>query len=320
MKPRFRSGAVLLMLLGHVPLSWGAYFDDTPLAMRPPAPAKSFRLSPVPAATTYEPGWSLAVLAQGASVFALNDSYELDYYRTDYGLSLAFSPTKRWQLSLSHVLGRSDDAHLDQLTLSFHKFFGIDQNGRDQVAKHRFIARYPDYGLAESDFSRQTLSRQTELGIGYRWWWHERHQLSSRIALQYHQGPALWRDGGRWDQALQWDYGYRLRRHRFNAMVALSHSGAERILAAPVRPYQWHLALGYRFQWHPSHSVELQYLASQGGLKRAAELSKSTHELALAYRFRYQRLAWQLGVLQNSVNADNSADVALHTQLRYLFH
>ncbi|GAA5186589.1 DUF3187 family protein [Ferrimonas gelatinilytica] len=307
------------MWLGCEPSAHATYFEDAPLAMRSPAPAKSLRLSPVPAATSYDSGWSLSVLVQGASIYALNETYELDYYRMDYGLLLEFSPNERWQLSLGHTLGRSDDAHLDQLSLTFHDLFGIGQNGRDQVPKHRFMSRFPEYGLAQDDFSSRTLSRQTELGVGFRWWQRERHQMSSRVTVQYHQGPTLWRGGGRWDQALQWDYGYHTQRHRFNAMAALSHSGAQRVLAAPVRPYQWHLALGYRFQWHPRHSMELQYLVSQGGLKRAAELSKSTHEIALAYRFRYQRLCWQLGVLQNSVHADNSADVAFQTALRYLF-
>ncbi|GAA4884067.1 DUF3187 family protein [Ferrimonas pelagia] len=296
-------------------LAQGAAVDFEPIQVRSAAPTKSLMLSPGPKASAYQSGWQLAIHLQAASIFAQNEHYELDYYRSDYGLQLSVTLHPRWQISLGYNLGRSDNTHLDQPTLTFHKLTGINQNGRDQVAKHRFVAQYPAYGLDLTQFDAQTLAHQTTLSLGYQWLHTPRHSLSSTLSGQYQTNPVAWRQGSRWDGAAQLDYGYRHRQYQLSAMLALSHTGADTLLLIPTRTRLWHGDLGYRYHLSERHSVAAHYQISQGALKHAGELSKTTHEITLGYRYRRARYAVDLSLLENLIHADNSADYGL--QLRY---
>lgn len=292
-------------------------FDAEPIRIRSAAPAKALVLSPTPMSSAFQHRWQLSASAQAASIFAQSEQYELDYYRLDLGTELLFRPHRRWRVGLQYHHGRAEDLRLDQTTLTFHKWFGLDQNGRLEVDKHRFLADLPQGTF--SDFKGELLSDQAGLSLGYQWLDLDRHQLSSTVQAQYHDSPDWLRQGGRWDGSLQLDYRYQHRSYGLSLMVAASGQGADRILGAEARSLVWHGDIGYRYHFNPRHSLALHYLVSQGVVHDLGELAKPVHEAALGYRYNGGQWAWETVLLQNLLNADNSADFGLQARLRFQF-
>ncbi len=307
--------------------TWAAETD--PLWARSQAPLKSLMLSPIARPTEFKPGeWQLALSVNPASIFAtdrnpkapdLPVSYELDYYTVEYRFDLRFNPSERWQFSGSYAHRTTDDAHLDQLTLSFHKLFGLDQNGRNQVPKHRYLISLPLKDKTLSDFQGETFAHQFELAASFQAYRYFRHQLAVTASAQYNDQRYLERDGSNLDLGLQLDYSYEWQDHRLNALLAYTHTGAEVLLDTPTRQGLGHWGLGYRYRITPRHFLFVEYLFSQGALKGLGPLEDPVNEVNLGYRYQRGEVGLDFVMMENALNADNSADIAFNFRLSYRF-
>ncbi|WP_298443675.1 DUF3187 family protein [uncultured Ferrimonas sp.] len=295
--------------------------DSAPLRVHSQSPISSFLLSVSPMPTQFQPGWQVAVDVHGASIFAMDAEYELDYYQMEYGVEAFYSPSPRWRFGTGLRLLRTDDAHLDQITLTFHDLFGIDQNGRDQVPKHRFYAAVPATGLLVTDFQRRTLAQKYQFSGAYQWRQSPRHRLSSTVTMQYNNAQGQWRKGGSVDGAVQLDYGYqRSGGDQAWLMLALSYTDASAVLSQSVRQWLPHLGLGYRHHYTPRHSVVFQYQLGMGPMTSLGSFKEPVHEFFVGYRYRRTGYQLDLTVLENAKNPDNSADFGLAARFSYRFH
>ncbi|WP_028115678.1 DUF3187 family protein [Ferrimonas senticii] len=306
---------------GVVMLASSAVALAEPLPVHSQAPLRSLLYSTAPITTDYQLGWQLASDIHAASIFAVDPNYTLDYYQMEYGLEAFYGVSADWRWRAGARWLRSDDAHLDQLTLTFHNLFGLDQNGRDLVPKHRFLVDVPEAGVRVEQFDGQSLVNKFYLGLDHRWWHADKHQLASSITLQYNDGGAPWRSGSRWDAGGQLDYGYR----RSNGdqawlMLGLSHSGADQILGLPVRSLLAQIAAGYRHYLAPRHSIALQYQLSRGAIEGLGQLAQLVHEIHFGYRYQHRRQQWDLILLENAENPDNSADFGFAVRFAYRFN
>ncbi|MBY6187194.1 DUF3187 family protein [Marinobacter hydrocarbonoclasticus] len=296
---------------------------------RSQAPVKSLMLSPIARPTEFKPQeWQVALSINPASIFATDKNvkapedpyaYELDYYTVEYRVDLRYNPSERWQFSGSYAHRTTDDAHLDQLTLSFHKLFGIDQNGRTQVPKHRYLISIPDQGLMLTDFKGETFAHQLELAVSFLAYQYFRHQLAVTLSAQYNDQRFVPRQGGDLDGGLQLDYSYAWEDHRLNALLAYTHTGTEMLLGSPTQQDLLHAGLGYRYRLTPRHFLFTEYLFSQGALKDLGPLEDPVHEINLGYRYQRGELALDFVMMENALNADNSADIAFNFRLSYRF-
>ncbi|MBY5922430.1 DUF3187 family protein [Ferrimonas balearica] len=303
--------------------------ETDPLWARSQAPLKSLMLSPIARPTEFKPReWQIALSVNPASIFATDRNpkepdvpvtFELDYYTVEYRVDLRFNPTERWQLSGSYAHRTTDDAHLDQLTLSFHKLFGLGQNGRDQVPKHRYLISLPQQGVTLTDFGGETFAHQFELAASFQAYRYFRHQLAVTVSAQYNDQRYLEREGDDLDLGLQLDYSYEWQDHRLNALMAYTHTGAKALLGTPTKQELGHFGVGYRYRITPRHFLFTEYLFSQGALKALGPLADPVHEVNLGYRYQRGELALDFVMMENALNADNSADIAFNFRLSYRF-
>lgn len=303
--------------------------ETDPLWARSQAPVKSLMLSPIARPTEFHPGeWQLALSVNPASIFATDKDpnnpelpyqFELDYYTVEYRVDLRYNPSERWQISGSYAHRTTDDAHLDQLTLSFHKLFGLDQNGRTKVPKHRYLIDLIESGQRLEDFGGETFAHQFELAASFLAYRYFRHQLAVTLSAQYNDQRYLQRRGSEWDGGLQLDYSYEWRDHRLNALMAYTHTGADQLLGSATRKDLGHLGLGYRYRITPRHFLFTEYLISQGALRDLRAFNDPVHEANLGYRYQRGELGLDFVMMQNALNADNSADIAFNFRLSYRF-
>ncbi|WP_028109680.1 DUF3187 family protein [Ferrimonas futtsuensis] len=299
--------------------AYGRYWADGPMMVRSQAPLKSLVLSPIFRPARYTQGDLIADAAiYAASIWAIDDEYVMDYYTIQYRFSLLWSPSDRWQLGASIASHTTDDAHLDQLTLSFHKLFGIDQNGRTDVPKHRSYLEIPKADLLIEDFSGQAIGRQLELSLGYALYRHRRHDLSSTVVLAYEDDTNP-RSGGGWDGSIQLDYQYAWRNNTAYLMGAVAWTDGDALFGFELETSSWHWGMGYRRQFGDRHQLLLEYNAADGILPDLGEFAKPVHEISLGYRYQVRNLALEGVIMENFKHPDNSADVALVAKIRYKF-
>ncbi|MBY5993057.1 DUF3187 family protein [Ferrimonas balearica] len=322
------SRIAILMLLWSFAAGLSAAETD-PLWARSQAPIKSLMLSPIARPTEYKPKeFLMAASVNPGSVFATDKAlddpekpyhYELDYYTVEYRLDLRYNPSRRWQLSASYAHRTTDDAHLDQLTLSFHKLFGIDQNGRDRVPKHRYLIDLPMQGERREDFKNRTFAHQFELAASFLAYEYFRHQVAVTASMQYNDQRFIERQGDHLDLGLQLDYSYEWRDHRVNAMLAYLHTGAEQLLGTDTVQNLGHAAMGYRYRLTPRHFLFLEYQFAQGALDGLGPMQDPVHEVNLGYRYQRGELGLDFVMMENALNADNSADIAFNFRVSYRY-
>ncbi|WP_028112826.1 DUF3187 family protein [Ferrimonas kyonanensis] len=308
------------LLIAFIPgLVQAVNWSDGPLMVRSQAPVKSLVLSPMFRPAYYQPGGPQVDAAfYAASIYAIDTDYVMDYYTIEYRLGMLWSPSQRWQFGWSIASRTTNDAHLDQLTLSFHKLFGIDQNGRDQVPKHRSYLSIPKADFEVADFSGESIGRQYELSIGRSLYNRHRHNLSTTVVLAYEDDDNP-RSGGGWDGSVQLDYQYAWGDSVAYLMGAMAYTDGDTLFGFELETSSWHWGLGFRHQLAPRHQLLLEYNAADGILHNLGQFKSSVHEINAGYRYHYRQLALEGVIIENFKYPDNSADVALVAKLRYQF-
>ncbi|GAB6263517.1 DUF3187 family protein [Photobacterium sp. CCB-ST2H9] len=286
--------------------------DFGPLKTYAQSPLQSTSLSPQLRSGFALPEDSLEFYANAtaSSIWAETDEYRADYYQSTFSTGLMWQATEGWQLELDASWRIALDTHLDNLTIGFHKLFGIDQNGRQQVPRHSFDIAIPEYDVAYSDFEGETLSRTFTLYSGWQVIDYPNEALSIGASLYYNyvgSGPFHTHN---FEQALQINYSYHQDRHRFHAMFG----GVYRKNPAALIPYNkltYAAAAGWQYQFNGPHRFLLEYHFYEGASEATSALSQASNEILTGYRYHFSSSVLELILIENVFNMDNSPDVAI---------
>ena len=249
-----------------------------------------------------------------ASIWTQSEQYEMDYYTFEYEAGWSHQWQDGWQTEFSYSQRNTNDAHLDQLSLTFHKVFGIDQNNRDTVPKHRYWYSFPEYGIQTSDFDDQVFSRALALYLGKNIYESRRQSLSIGVVAQYetenrHQG---------WDYSAQADYFYSWNaKHQSYFSLAYSKFRSKNFFALPLKSKMVTVGVGYEYLHRPDRSIVIQYLLNEGATIGLDQLGKPSHELLLGYRWKLDHSSIELAMIENLINPDNSADISFSLLFKY---
>ncbi|MFA0413549.1 DUF3187 family protein [Vibrio renipiscarius] len=256
-----------------------------------------------------------------ASIWAVNSDYELDYYQNQLQLGGKWQLTSQWQIELGYRWNYAADNHLDTLVTNFHDWFSIDQNGRDQVANHRYVIDMPGYGIEERDFKGELMSQGIYGYLQYQLYQHQNHGLSAGMSVYYSDiGHAIFNHSD-WEQSLQLNYGYRNGKHGVDALLSQTFRQTPTNLAhMPYRANNWSAGMSYRYQWLDNHYLVTQVALYEGIADDGTELSEIATEFTLGYRYQMEKSAIEFSVIENVVNADNSTDIAFTLAYRYRFN
>lgn len=287
-----------------------------PLLNYAQAPLASHSLTP-----QLRDGFSLPMDSQelfggfsAASIWSDSPGYEGDFYQNQLSLGLKWQITEQWQTELSYRHSQAWDNQLDSLTMGFHNLFGLDQNGRDKVDKHRFHIALPQQQITWDDFSGSTLSSAFSVYTQYQVIASEHHGLSIGGSLYYNQHGLL--RLSRFEQALQLNYTYQQDSHRIYGMVGVTHHD-KGTGTLPMKNASLTTAVGYEYQINIKHHLFSSFHVYQGTVESPKELEKLATEYLLGYRYIMPSSALEIAMTENVFSTDNSTDIALHISYRY---
>lgn len=256
-----------------------------------------------------------------ASVWAHTSDYSLDYYHNQLELGGKWQINEKWQWELNYRWVFAADNHLDGLTESFHDFFGIGQNGRDEVDKNRFYMSMPEYDILIEDFEGETLANNLSTYLQYQLLQNEHHGLSIGGSLYYNDVPHGTFKGTSFEQGLQINYTYQLNSANvFYSMVGMTFRSGDRALKDfPYRHNTAAFASGYRYALKENHHFILEYHWYQGSTEGPSEFADASNEFVIGYRYLMKNSAIEIMAIENARNMDNSTDIAFTFGYRYLF-
>ncbi|MEJ2763399.1 DUF3187 family protein [Photobacterium sp. MCCC 1A19761] len=262
----------------------------------------------------------LYTTATMASVWAHTEEYNADYYQNALSIGGQWQINEKWLVALDYTWRFTANNHLDNVTTSFHDFFGLGQNGRDEVEDHSFDLSVPEYGIEIHDFNRETLGNAFTLYTSYQLLETERHGLSIGGSIYYNYVPSGPFETSNFEQAVQLNYGYRRDKHAFYAMLGLSYRNNDNVLVdIPYNTIALAAGAGYQYQLTPKHRLLVEYHIYEGTTDAASDLSQPSNEILLGYRYHFQHSAIELSVVENMFNMDNSTDIAFTLGYRYRF-
>ncbi|MEZ8100995.1 DUF3187 family protein [Vibrio bivalvicida] len=255
-----------------------------------------------------------------ASVWAITATYQLDYYQNQLAIGSKWQLDSSWQVDLQYRWNFAANNHLDKPTMAFHEFVGIDQNGREDVDRHRFVIDMPSYGVQEEGFRGETLSSALTGYIQYQAFADDHHGLSFGASLYYNDTSNGLFSGSRFEQSVQINYGYVEDKHALDATAAITiRDTPTDFTHMPYRSTTWTLGLSYRYQWFENHTLIAQLATHQGLIDDGGEFSKPSTEFTYGYRYTLQNSAIEITLVENMFHADNSTDIAIGVAYRYRF-
>ncbi|WP_391089902.1 DUF3187 family protein [Vibrio sp. NH-UV-68] len=255
-----------------------------------------------------------------SSIWAVTDQYELDYYQNQLAIGGKWQWNERWQVDLNYRWNYAGNNHLDRLTIAFHDWVGLEQNGRTEVNNDRFVINMPEYGIELEGFRSETLSHVLTGYLQYQIMTHSNHGLSIGASLYYNDTNHGIFSSSDFEQALQINYGYQREKHGFDTSVAITFRNTPTVFKQiPYRNSNWSLGASYRYQWLPNHALIGQFAVHQGITTDESEFSKPSTEFTFGYRYRLKNSAVEITAVENMFNADNSTDIAFGVTFRYRF-
>ncbi|ODS11296.1 DUF3187 family protein [Vibrio scophthalmi] len=255
-----------------------------------------------------------------ASIWANNDKYQLDYYQNQLQLGGKWQLSPLWQAELGYRWNYAANNHLDSFIMDFHDWFSIDQNGRDEVAKHRFVIDMPEYQIEQRDFRGEVLSQGLFGYLQYQLYQSQHHGVSLGASLYYSDiGQAIFAHSD-WEQAIQVNYGYRRGKHGFDTTLSQTFRDTPtNFTHMPYRSNNWSMGMSYRYQWFDHHFLVAQVSSYEGIVDDDGSFADIATEFTLGYRYQMRSSAIEFSVIENGINADNSTDVAFTLAYRYRF-
>jgi Protein of unknown function (DUF3187) len=300
------------------------YWQGTlgPMTIRSLSPAQSLRLAPLPRSPYGLPQGQTEIQfnVAFASVFIEEPGrFLMDFHFTDTRFAINHGFANNWSAEISLNDRRIVNAHLDQITEDFHDLFGIEQNGRSEVEKNDTHIFIPEYGIDLGKESRGQYSQTIGLSIqkvlidkSVAW-----PALAVNINMSYETLSDGMIEQGKFDYGVQFSAAQKQRNGYAYGNISYTHFGSDNVLGMPLENQQFSGMMGYEFTVEEDQSFLLQYLFSEGVVKNLGALEDYSHEIHIGYKWRTQSYLWELGIVENIINFDNSADIAFTFGVTY---
>lgn len=248
-----------------------------------------------------------------SSVWADSSEYAMDYYQNEIMGGVSFSPASDWKMEMSYLYRYAADNKLDNLSIAFHDLFNINQNGREDVAKHRFYIENKTTGQIIESFKGEIFNNALELYVERLLLSTAQHHLSLGGTLYYNHvsnGPF---QTASFEQAVQLNYTAPITyQHSVYTTASITHRDNENFTNVHLKAFTTNVGIGYQYRYSRSHSFLLELQSHEGESKADNELSRRVVEFSLGYRFHLKdnSSAVEFTAIENLFNHDNSTDIA----------
>ncbi|MCG7496941.1 DUF3187 family protein [Vibrio sp. Of7-15] len=295
-------------------LSAHQHVDFGPLAARAQAPLQAIGVSTrLRNAAPWQADHKEVYLAGSfASVWADSSEYSMDYYQNEIMGGFSFRPANNWKLEMSYLYRYAADNKLDNLSIAFHDLFNINQNGREDVAKHRFYIENKITGQRIENFKGEVFNNAVEMYAERLLFSTGKQYLSLGGTLYYNHvnnGPF---QAASFEQALQVNYTNSLtQQHHLYVNASITHRDNENFTNIHLKPITTNGGVGYQYRLDKTHSFLLELQSHEGESKSDNELSRRVFEFSFGYRFHFNEnnSAIEFTTIENLFNHDNSTDI-----------
>jgi hypothetical protein len=249
--------------------------------------------------------------------------YQLDFERMKVEAAVARGVSRDWDVEAAAISQTTFGGAMDHSIATFHRIFGLGENGRDQAPRGRTRIHIEPTGSQPGlDLDERDLQGVTEIFGRVSSWYtlvdggRVAPMVAVTAALQmplhhytrYHGGYVDMSGGLSLAKRFGWVHVY--------AAGAYTRYGPDRLYG--IRLYQGGFAgLGaLEVDALPRLHLIAQYLVSQGIAPDYYDFSKASHELTVGAKARLaRRTEVELALLENLFIFDNSADFGLHLGL-----
>ena len=295
--------------------------------LRSQSPTQSLRFTlPLLIPGDIKPGWETRIAFTCSNVWANESEYLLDYEMSDTIVTVTYAFNKRFSLSLDFENRNYFGGRMDGFIQGFHDLFGIDQDGRDDVSKHRkVIQRFdPKTGQMLSETSAEDLENNSiavlmnyNLTHGTKIWPSANVFGGVRYALKCadlctnnHPVDA----GFGLSLAKRWSKKW----YTYAALGYTLYESRETREPAPgVTPMEFenNAVTGlFVLSWHytPTFSILAQYLYSGPSIRNIDVLDEASHEVHLGFKWKTKYGLMEFALIENIITMSNSPDFGLH--------
>lgn len=315
-----------LLALLITPLAFGedaasAYVPE-PLLLRSEALGQIFRSSPL--MQRFRLGqigeWRIMAGRSYSNFWAHDKRYIIDTETRDDQLRVyyqAFSHLELYAAASERAFTRMGT---DGMAIGFHNLFGLPQDGRLDAPRENVRLSIPDYDLNYSLAQKNDIfSRQFE--AGFVWDFASQYALSLPMTFAFYTTKETAQDNPYFTGAT--DAGMRLSAALpygdFSLYGTLSFTVFDGIrdLDVSTNRQQWGTIGGGAYRFAEDHEAFLQFLVYQPLFRQMGQLSRNSYEVHLAYRYQWDELSFELGLIENVFWVYNSPDWGLSTALTY---
>jgi hypothetical protein len=298
------------------------------LNVRSQSPVQSLRLTaPYILPGNILPGWSANLALTWANVWGSQPEYVVDYETLETNLSAGYGFGRRFAVWVFFDNRSIFGGGMDQTIETFHNIFGLDQAGRDRFPRNRRVVQRfdPSTGRKMTEYDAADLENS---GIGllagftltqgdHRW-----PAVNLYGVLRYGlDAPDIFADdhpvdgaiglglAKRWSERWYTYLGLNYTLFEDTALVA-SDPGVEPLELAD---HTLNGLFALAWQWTPGFALLAQYMVSGPAAKNLPDLNEASHELQVGFKWNTgQYGVFEVALIENIINIDNSADLGLH--------
>jgi hypothetical protein len=299
-----------------------------PLSLPSQAPGQLLRLGLHPrtpstlARGQFELNWTESF----ANIWGYEENqYRLDYLTLNSTLALAYGLSDQVGIELAFGNLIRTNSFLDPITTGFHDLFGFGAAGRDEFPEGENVieflqedgTQYHDTSSG-SDATNLALSLQHTLTCGTDVWPALAYSITGR-----------WDAGGNADLEgpSPFSVGLSLSAARrlgddFYAYLGGGYvwHGQDEARGVHLKDEQWNAFVALEWRYKANRSFVVQYLASEGVAVEVEPFSESSNEIDLGWKWEFEPgTVFEIGLIENLIEFDNSPDFGVHFGLRHRF-
>jgi hypothetical protein len=300
-----------------------------PLSLVSQSPIQVLRLSLKPRSPItleqgrLEFGWHETLV----NVFAFKEqNFLFDHGSLMSSLSIAYGVTDSVQVELGYTDLSKFESIIDPLTDAYHELFGYAESGGGLFpSRDNEIRFYDNTGnLQLLDREEGSWSRDISFAV--------QHNLtkgsdalpavSYEVTARAHAGGFAQLEGRTpFSVGVSGAAAKRIG-GEFYTYLNVGHAwhGPDHYARVDLERAQWTGSLAFEWRYGPRSAWILQYMFSEGSTFRRESLNESSHEIALGWKREIAPgTVLEAGMIQNTVNYENSPDFGLHFGLRHRF-
>jgi hypothetical protein len=288
----------------------------------------SLRLGALPDAPAYLPRdhWELRETFEWSRMWAQSPDYFLDFDSWSSSHSVAYGYSDRTQIEVGVVQTGWCRGKMDGFVRGFHDTFGLDQGGRDLAKKGEFAfeVRNPENGkrvvIDENNqaavteqlvFSIHTiLTRGDEVLPAVAW------SVTGKANLR-DEGPI---EGDGVDFATSVSVSKQLGDFYLYATLSFAWYGSETFYGIDLKPSTLSVVSAVEYVVTNGFSLILQHQWTEGPVEGLGSFSQPSYEISVGAKILFaENTMFEVSVVENLINFENSPDFGLHTGLTIQF-